>query len=204
MRELRKATAAQVRVLSADEEGRLAFAGAVAAAPTLRGASRSATSGAVRRRPSSGRPRAGRRGRARSTSARSGSPSASSATIRPDAVRSPPRGRRSSATWTASRPSSRGAGHGRHRPLAPQARRVGARGRRVRRGAPHARQAPVREGGEDLRAARASRPHPRGGRDHPLVPPGAPRRAARGLPRRAPGGRSPSWTTSPPPPPDPH
>lgn len=37
VRELRKATAAQVRVLSADEEGRLAFAGAIAAAPLLAG-----------------------------------------------------------------------------------------------------------------------------------------------------------------------
>jgi exopolyphosphatase/guanosine-5'-triphosphate,3'-diphosphate pyrophosphatase len=37
VRELRKATAAQVRVLSADEEGRLAFAGAVAVAPSLPG-----------------------------------------------------------------------------------------------------------------------------------------------------------------------
>ena len=37
VRELRKSTGAQVRVLSADEEGRLAFVGAVAAAPLLPG-----------------------------------------------------------------------------------------------------------------------------------------------------------------------
>ena len=124
---------APVRVLSADEEGELAFAGAVSAAGLPAGSVAVVDVGGGSTEVVVGTTEGGLPGRSPSTSAPSASP-ASSRTTRPASARSRPPRTRSSGISTASRRRcrSRRARFRGNCPRAAQDRREGARHRRVR------------------------------------------------------------------------